>query len=69
MGDGLLGKVQPQLPLCQTFLQIPGHQMDNLDNFIPGQRREEDRLINPIQELGAKMVLEGLKDLLRYRQV
>ena len=60
LGQQLLGRrgeLQPDALVLQLLADPPDHQVDDLDDLVPGQLVEDDDLVDPVEELGAEVRL------------
>ena len=63
---GRVGELEGEALAEELRLQPPHHQVDDLDDLGPGQLVEHDGVVDPVQELGAEVLLERLVHLLLH---
>src|SRR4051794_8401190 len=57
-------------PLCAELVTDPGeHQVDDLGDLLDGQGAEDDRRVDPVEELRPEVVLQLRRDLLLHELV
>src|SRR5690554_487561 len=66
--EGLRGRqeLEPDALALELLLGASDHQVDDLGDLVLAQLVEDDRLVDPVQELGPEVLLERLVDLLLH---
>src|SRR5690606_25136844 len=70
--ETLLGRgadLDRHVPLVQPILELLDEQVDDLEQLVVGQVREDDDLVDAVEELGAEVLLELFLDLAAHAVV
>ena len=63
---GRVGQLQADALALELAHDPADHEVDDLDDLVLGQLVEDHRLVDPVQELGTEVLLEGVVDLLLH---